>query len=79
MVVNKPNGDIRICADYKMGLNSKLCSDSYPLPNMETAFCVFSNMKYFAKIDLSNAYHQIFLNETSLQLTTINTPIELLR
>ena len=38
VIVRKPNGDLRVCADYKVGVNPKICSDSYPMPNVETAF-----------------------------------------
>ena len=36
-------------------------------------------MKLFAKIDLANAYNQIELDEVSREITTINTPLGLLR
>ena len=39
VIVRKPDGDLRICADYKISVNPKICADSYPLPNTETAFC----------------------------------------
>ena len=38
VVLRKSDGDIRICGDYKIGVNPKVCSDSYPLPNVEVAF-----------------------------------------
>ena len=78
-IVHKPNGDIRICSDYKATVNPKICSDSYPLPSTETAFCELANMSYFAKIDLRNAYNQIQIDEKSREILTINTPIGLLR
>ena len=79
VVVRKPDGDVRICSDYKVGVNDKLCSDSYPLPRIETAFSAMSGMRYFAKLDLAAAYNQIELEEESREVTTINTPIGLLR
>lgn len=36
-------------------------------------------MTHFAKIDLTNAYNQIELDESSKEVTTMNTPISLLR
>jgi hypothetical protein len=78
-IVRKPNGDLRICSDYKATVNPKICSDSYPLPSTETAFCELANMSYFAKIDLKNAYNQIQIDEDSKEILTINTPIGLLR
>ena len=79
VVVRKPDGDVRICSDYKVGVNDKLCSDSYPLPRIETAFAALAGMKHFAKLDLAAAYNQIELEEDSKEITTINTPIGLLQ
>ena len=79
VIVRKPDGDVRICSDYKIGVNDKLCSDSFPIPRIETAFSVLSGMKYFAKFDLTGAYNQLSLDESSREITTINTPIGLLR
>ena len=37
VVLRKSNGDIRICGDYKIGLNHKVYLDSYQIPNVEVA------------------------------------------
>ena len=79
VVVRKTYGDLRICADYKIGVNQKICSDSYPIPNIETVFHKMAGMKYFAKIDLKGAYHQIELDKEAQEITTVNAPIGLLR
>nr|XP_047142341.1 uncharacterized protein K02A2.6-like [Hydra vulgaris] len=79
VVVRKTDGDLRICADYKIGVNQKICSDSYPIPNIETVFHKMAGMKYFAKIDLKGAYHQIEMDKEAQEITTVNTPIGLLR
>ena len=79
VVVHKADGGIRICADYKVGVNQKICSESYPMPRIESALTSLANMKFFAKIDLASAYHQIELDEVSREITTINTPLGLLR
>nr|XP_012559948.1 uncharacterized protein K02A2.6-like [Hydra vulgaris] len=79
VVVRKTDRDLRICADYKIGVNQKICSDSYPIPNIETVFHKMVGMKYFAKIDLKGAYHQIEMDKEAREITTVNTPIGLLR
>nr|XP_047139127.1 uncharacterized protein K02A2.6-like [Hydra vulgaris] len=79
VVVRKTDGDLRICSDYKIGVNQKICSDSYPIPNIETVFHKMAGMKYFAKIDFKGAYHQIEMDKEAQEITTVNTPIGLLR
>ncbi|PAA77815.1 hypothetical protein BOX15_Mlig019617g10 [Macrostomum lignano] len=79
VVVRKADGDLRICSDYKVGVNPKICSDAYPLPNIEQAFSALAGMKHFAIVDLTNAYNQIELDEASREILTINTPLGLLR
>lgn len=79
VVITKPNGDLRICTDYKVGVNRRICCDSYPMPSMETAFSELAGMKVYARLDLANAYHQIKMDRASQEITTMNTPIGLLR
>ena len=75
--IRKSNGNVRVCADYKAGVNSKICSEYFPLPEVETAFTSVAGMSWFAKIDLSKAYFQIALNKDSRNIKTITTPIGL--
>lgn len=77
VVVRKSDGSVRICGDYKVGVNERICCDSYNLPNIEVAFMKMANKNKFAKLDLSSAYWQIELDEMSKDITTINTPIGL--
>ena len=71
--VVKPNGDIRICGDYKLTANKAINMDVYPLPKSEELFSNFSGGKLFSKLDLSQAYAQLQLEEESKPYTTINT------
>ena len=73
VVVPKANGDIRICGDYKVTVNPCLEEEYYPLPTEEDLFAMLARGKYFSKIDLSNAYQQLELDEESQKLLTINT------
>ena len=59
VILKKKDGDLRICGDYKVGVNYKICSDSYPIPNVETVLHPLAGSKYFTKIDLKSAYNQI--------------------
>ena len=71
--VQKANGTIRICGDYKATLNPKLQVDRYPLPRPEECFQSMRGGKKFSKIDLKQAFNQIMLDEESKSLTTMST------
>ena len=69
----KPNKTVRICGDYRLTCNKALILDKYPLPKIEELLSSLSGGKYFSKLDMSNAYMQLSLDEESKDLTTINT------
>ena len=79
VVLRRLDGDIRLCGDYKIGVNHKVCSDSYPIPNVEDAIYALAGMSVFTKIDLKIGYHQIPIDNNFKEVTTINTPIGLLK
>ena len=71
--VVKPDKSIRICGDFKVTVNSVLEVDQHPLPNPEQLFVELSEGEKFTKLDLSQAYQQILLDEGSREYVTINT------
>lgn len=73
VVVKKPNGQIRICADYSTGLNDVLEPHQYPLPKPDDIFAKLANSTVFSHIDLSDAFLQVEVSEDSRELLTINT------
>ena len=79
VVLRKSDGNIRISGDYKRGVNHKVCSDSYLIPNVEVAIHVLAGMSVFTKIDLKTAYHQIPIDDNVKEVTTINIPIGLVK
>ena len=68
----KPN-QIRVCADFSTGLNQALKDHHYLLPSPEEIFNQLNGGKIFSKIDLSDAYLQIEVEENSSKLLSINT------
>ena len=71
--IMKRDGNICLCGDYKVTVNQSLTPDSYPLPRLEDIFAALQNGKLFTKLDLSQAYQQLPLDEDSKKFTTINT------
>lgn len=70
--VRKADGGLRICADYKVTLNPVLKIDRYPLPRIDDLLVKLNGAKLFTKIDLSQAYNQVLLDDPE-NLTVINT------
>ena len=75
VVLRKSDEDIRICADYRIGVNHKIYLDLYLLPNVEVTLHALAGMSVFAKIDLKTVYHQIPIDNNFKDVMTINTPI----
>ena len=71
--VMKQNGNVRICRDYRVTVNQAIQIDSYPLPIIEELFAKLSGGKYFNKLDMSQAYLQLQLDDDSKKLVTVNT------
>ena len=73
VIVPKKDGKLRICGDYKVTVNQELEIDQYPLPKPEELFATFAGGKIFTKLDLSQAYLQLQLDEKSTPFVTVNT------
>ena len=71
MAVPKGDGRLRICGDYKVTINLVLDIDQYPLPKAQDLFSSLSGGRKFTKLNLSQAYLQIMLDEKSRQYLTI--------
>ena len=69
----KPDKKVRICGDFKVTINPALDVDRYPLPKLEELLATVSGGKWFSKLDLTNAYLQLVLDEESQKLCTLNT------
>lgn len=79
VTVMKPSGEIRICVDCSRSLNKYVETEHYPLPIIEDILADLSDSKIFCVLDLTGAYQQLALAESSQELLTINTHIGLFR
>ena len=73
VVKEKPNGKLRICLDPR-DLNNALKRDHYPTPTLEEITPSLAGSKVFSKLDASNGYWNIQIDQESSMLTTFNTP-----
>lgn len=62
-----------ICGDFKITKNSVLKMKTYPMPQIEDIFGNLSEWKRFSKIDLSQAYLQMEMEEDFKAYLTITT------
>jgi len=67
-----PSGPIRICGDYKITINQTAPLDAYPIPKTEDQLATLTGGEKFTKLDLSQAYQQLELDEASRELLMIN-------
>ena len=67
------NRALRLCVDLNLHINGKVTAEDYPIPDMETIFHNLHVASYFGKIDLSDAYYQIELDEDAKEICTINS------
>jgi len=63
VTVPKGDGKLRICGDYKVTINPYLDIDQYPLPKPDDLFTSLAGGQKFSKIDLTQAYQQMVLDE----------------
>ena len=73
-VLKEDRKSVRLCGDFKQTINPVSKLDRYPLPKIEDLFATLSGGKSFTKLDLSQAYQQLTLDEASKKFVIINTP-----
>ena len=75
VAVLKPDKQsVHICGDFKQTVNPVSKLDRYPIPKIEDLFAKLSEGKRYTKLDLSQAYLQVPLDEESKKLLVVNTP-----
>ncbi|XP_060542427.1 uncharacterized protein K02A2.6-like [Pantherophis guttatus] len=69
----KPDGSVRICADYKCTINKALQQSTYPVPVVHHLLHSLGPGKIFAKLDLAQAYQQLPVDGATAEAQTIVT------
>ena len=72
-VLKADKTSVRICGDFKLTVNRVAKLDRYPIPKVYDLFSSLAGGRYFTKLDLSQAYLQIGLDDQSKSLVVVNT------
>ena len=79
VVVQKKDGGVRICGDFKVTINPVIFPQVYPLPTLEEMFSALANGESFTRLDLARAYRQMKVKPECQHLLTSNTHLGLFR
>ena len=72
LFAKKKDGKLRMCIDYR-ALNKLTVKNKYPLPRIDDLFDSLQGAKYFSKLDLNSAYHQVRINPGDTHKTAFQT------
>ncbi|KFD67429.1 hypothetical protein M514_20465 [Trichuris suis] len=72
--VLKRNGELRVCGDYRATVNASTKKDTYPLPTVTELMAALAGGVLFTKLDLTQAYQQLRVDDETAELLTLNTP-----
>ncbi|XP_060806004.1 uncharacterized protein K02A2.6-like [Amyelois transitella] len=76
--VLKDNGEIRLCVDMRRA-NAAILRENHPLPTMDKLLPKMKEAKYFSKLDIKDAFHQLELHPDCRYITTFITSKGLFR
>ena len=74
VVVQKPNGSVRLCIDPR-DLNSAMKRSHYPMKTVDEVASRLQGANTFSILDAKSGFWQLRLDEESSCLCTFNTPI----
>ncbi|CAA9993888.1 unnamed protein product, partial [Nesidiocoris tenuis] len=73
VVIAKPDGGVRLCVDYKCGVNSRLVAANHPIRRIDEVLHSLRGSKFFCKLDLHKAYLHLKVDEEGSKIQTIST------
>jgi len=74
MFVNKKDGKVSPCGDYR-AINQVTKKDRNPLPLISEALDRLGGAKYWTKLDIKDAYHNIRIRDGNEWKTTFSTKL----
>ena len=72
-VLKDDKKSVRICGDFSLTVNKASRLDCYPIPRVEDLFAKLRGGKSFTKLDMSQAYLQLQLDDESKKYVVVNT------
>lgn len=69
----KPDGTVRLCADYKVTVNRAVENCSFPIPRTEDIFASIGKGKIFTTLDIKQAYLNVEMDNESAMIQAIST------
>ena len=78
VAVPKKDGGVRICVDMRLA-NEAIKRVRHPIPTVDDISFDLNGAMFFSKLDFSQAYHQLELDQASRYITTFITQIGLFR
>lgn len=78
VTVVKDNGDLRLCVDMRRA-NAAILRERHIMPTIEDFLPRFTSAKWFSRLDVKEAFHQVELDSESRYITTFITHMGLFR
>lgn len=72
VVIVKDNGDLRLCVDMRRA-NQAIKRESHRMPTFEDFLPQLKKARFFSRLDIKDAFHQVELNESCRHITTFIT------
>lgn len=73
VVIAKPDGGVRLCVDYKCGVNARLVAANHPIRRIDDILHSLRGSRFFCKLDLHKAYLHLKVDEEGSKIQTIST------